>query len=103
MQYHSFINDTGSMLSDGQKQPILLAHGLSCEPNVLLLDKDTANIDPDTEESITELVSALPIAPIVFAHRAALIAPRLHAIPVRGVYWSMLMFIFATDAVGALS
>ncbi|MGC8535158.1 MAG: hypothetical protein ACP5QR_06430 [Rhizomicrobium sp.] len=95
MQYLSFIDNTGSMLSDGQKQPILLAHGLYCEPKVLVLDKGTAKINPDTEESITELVSALPIAPIVFAHGAALIAPRGHAIPVRGVYRSMLMFIFA--------
>ena len=103
MQYLSFIDDTCSMLSDGQKQPILLAHGLDYEPKVLVLDKGTPNIDPDTVESITDLVSALPIAPIVFARRSALIAPRLHAIPVRGVYWSMLMFIFATDAVGAPS
>ena len=37
-----------------------------------------------------------PSPPIVFAHGPALMAPRCHAIPIRGVYWAMLMFAFAT-------
>ena len=56
----------------------------------------TANIDPDTEEIIIELAVALPNACIVAAHTAALVALKRHVIPVRGVYCSMLMFLFAT-------
>jgi ATP-binding cassette subfamily B protein RaxB len=40
----------------------------------LVLDEGAANIDPDTEESIAELVAGLPITRIVEAHRAALLA-----------------------------
>jgi ATP-binding cassette subfamily B protein RaxB len=74
MQYLSLIGDMGSMLSGGQKQRILLARALYREPKVLILDEGTANIDPDTEESIADLVAALPITRIVVAHRAALLA-----------------------------
>ncbi len=74
MQYLSLIGDMGSMLSGGQKQRILLARALYREPKILILDEGTANIDPDTEESIAELVAALPVTRIVVAHRAALLA-----------------------------
>ncbi len=74
MQYLSLIGDMGSILSGGQKQRILLARALYREPKVLVLDEGTANIDPDTEESIADLVAALPITRIVVAHRAALLS-----------------------------
>ncbi len=74
MQYLSLIGDMGSVLSGGQKQRILLARALYREPKILILDEGTANIDPDTEESIADLVAALPITRIVVAHRAALLA-----------------------------
>ncbi len=74
MRYLSLIGDMGSILSGGQKQRILLARALYREPKVLVLDEGTANIDPDTEESIADLVAALPITRIVVAHKAALLA-----------------------------
>ena len=51
-----------------------LACALYREPKVLVLDEGTANIDPDTEGSIADLVAALRITRIVVAHRAALLA-----------------------------
>ncbi|MGC8537261.1 MAG: ATP-binding cassette domain-containing protein [Rhizomicrobium sp.] len=74
MQYLSLIGDVGSMLSGEQKQRVLLARALYREPKILVLDEGTANIDPETEESIAELVAALLITRIVVAHRAALLA-----------------------------
>ncbi|MDE2074110.1 MAG: ATP-binding cassette domain-containing protein, partial [Alphaproteobacteria bacterium] len=74
MQYLSLIGDMGSALSGGQRQRILLARALYREPKVLILDEGTANLDPETENSIAELVAGLNMTRIVVAHRPALVA-----------------------------
>ena len=73
MQYLSLVGDMGSALSGGQRQRILLARALYRKPKVLFLDEGTANLDPDSELQVVELVASLPITRIVVAHRPALI------------------------------
>lgn len=73
MQYLSLVGDMGSTLSGGQRQRVLLARALYREPQILVLDEGTANLDVETEEVIAELIAALPITRIVVAHRPALL------------------------------
>jgi len=43
-------------LSGGQLQRVLIARALACEPEILILDEPTANIDMRTEEDIFDLL-----------------------------------------------
>lgn len=73
MQYLSLVGDMGSTLSGGQRQRVLLARALYRQPRILVLDEGTANLDPETEAEITELIVSLPITRVIIAHRPALI------------------------------
>jgi len=73
MNYLTLVGDMGSSLSGGQKQRVLLARALYRQPRILILDEGTANLDPETEEAIAQLVEQMPITRIVVAHRPALV------------------------------
>lgn len=84
MQYLSLVGDMGSTLSGGQKQRVLLARALYRNPRILVLDEGTANLDPQTEEVIADLIQRLPITRIVVAHRPALIRRARRVLHVAG-------------------
>lgn len=73
MGYDSLIGDMGAALSAGQRQRIMLARALFRDPDVLFLDEGTANLDPETETRVADMLAALPNTRIVIAHRPALV------------------------------
>ncbi|NRA90212.1 MAG: ABC transporter ATP-binding protein [Simkaniaceae bacterium] len=46
-------------LSGGQAQKVLIARALMCDPEILLLDEPTANVDAQSEEAIFSYLKAL--------------------------------------------
>ncbi len=54
-----FIKTGFSELSGGQKQRVLIARALCSNPDILLLDEPTANVDHETEENLLAMLKKL--------------------------------------------
>lgn len=69
MQYNTPVGDTGSAMSGGQTQRILLARALYRQPAMLFLDEATSHLDTDTESAINRHIAALRVTRVMVAHR----------------------------------
>ena len=58
-------------LSAGEKKRVAIAGIVAMEPEVLVLDEPTANLDPPGQRSLAELVAYLPQAKILVTHDIA--------------------------------
>ncbi|MBN1386265.1 ABC transporter ATP-binding protein [Candidatus Woesearchaeota archaeon] len=63
------IGEKGYRLSGGEKQRINIARALYREPQVLIMDESTSNLDMGTESVILDNISKLDITLIFIAHR----------------------------------
>ena len=68
MGYNSLVGDMGSVLSAGQRQRILLARALYSDPEILILDEGTTNLDPISEHAVLKVLSNLAITRICVTH-----------------------------------
>ncbi len=79
MKYDSVVGDVGNILSVGQKQRVLLARALYRNPDLLVLDEGTANLDSENETKIADFIESLSITRVVIAHRPELVR-RAHVV-----------------------
>ena len=70
-KYDTLINDDQSVFSTGQKQLISIARTLMTDPQVLILDEATSNVDTVTESKIQNAMEAIEAGrtSFVIAHR----------------------------------
>jgi ATP-binding cassette subfamily B protein len=73
--YDTELQERGANLSIGQRQLISFARALVADPQILILDEATANIDTETEQVIQKALSKLlrDRTAVVIAHRLSTI------------------------------
>ena len=71
----AIVGERGGRLSGGERQRFGIARALYRDPEVLVIDEGTANLDPGTEAAIAEVVAGLAgkKTVIVIAHRSAFV------------------------------
>ncbi len=65
-------------LSVGEKKRIAIATVLSLEPEILVIDEPTSNLDPRSKWSLVELLNRLPITKIIATHDLELVRALCH-------------------------
>jgi len=55
-------------LSEGEKKRIAIATVLSMNPEILVFDEPTSDLDPRSKWSLIELLKGLPMTKIIAAH-----------------------------------
>lgn len=71
MGYDTVLEENGNNLSGGQKQRIAIARALLRNPEILIMDEATSNLDTITEESIKSMLDNISkdMTCIIIAHR----------------------------------
>jgi cobalt/nickel transport system ATP-binding protein len=65
-------------LSVGEKKRIAIATVLSLDPEILVIDEPTSNLDPRGKWTLVELLSQLPITQIIATHDLELVRALCH-------------------------
>lgn len=65
-------------LSAGEKRLVALASILTMQPQVLLLDEPTAELDPRTRKKVIKIITGLPQAMIIVTHDEELVELLAH-------------------------
>jgi ABC-type multidrug transport system fused ATPase/permease subunit len=69
--YNTMVGDRGVRLSGGQRQRLFVARELFKQPNLLILDEATSDLDTASEQHIQNSIDALQgeVTVVIIAHR----------------------------------
>ena len=71
MKYETMLDENGNNLSGGQKQRLAIARAMLRNPDILIMDEATSNLDTITEEGIKKTMDQVcgNTTCIIIAHR----------------------------------
>jgi len=75
LQYDTVLDEGGLNLSGGQRQRLALARALLKNPDIVLMDEATSNLDPITEHAISDILqnSLQHVTSIIISHNLNMI------------------------------
>ena len=75
LRYETLVGENGANISGGQKQRLAIARALLKNPDILIMDEATSNLDTITEKAIEKTLndSTKGITSIIIAHRLSTI------------------------------
>ncbi len=75
LRYNTMIEENGANLSGGQKQLIAITRALLKNPEIIIMDEATSNLDTVTEQAIGKVIEKVceGITTIIIAHRLSTI------------------------------
>jgi NHLM bacteriocin system ABC transporter ATP-binding protein len=73
MGMHTMVSESGSTISGGQKQRLMIARALVHKPKILIFDEATSALDNRTQAIVTQSLDELEVTRIVVAHRLSTI------------------------------
>ena len=73
LAYSTRLGEKGVNISGGQKQCIAIARALLKDPDILIMDEATSNLDNITEKAVENAINNQDITTIIIAHRLSTI------------------------------
>ncbi|ULO10197.1 peptidase domain-containing ABC transporter [Paenibacillus sp. 19GGS1-52] len=74
LRYNTLLEENATNISGGQKQRLAIARAVLKQPDILIMDEATSNLDSTTEKAVSETINAFEdMTIIIIAHRLSTI------------------------------